>query len=121
LFKLSEFIVTRTSVNPELLEFFESCIKDTIRIAVRRKFWVGVEALRNIFNTEAEFYKHARLDSELKYPLGIRHPINNYRPEVGEECDIVKPYLSNITYCGWTRCTVIAKDGNKLIVKYANS
>lgn len=80
LFKLTEFILSRKSVNPDLLDFFETCIKDTIRIAVRRKFWVGVEALRNIFTTEAEFYKYARLDTELKYPLGMRHPINNYKP-----------------------------------------
>lgn len=72
--------MTRKTLSPDLLDFFETCIKDTIKIAVTKKFTVGVEALRNIFTTEADFYKHVRLDTELKYPLGIRHPINNYYP-----------------------------------------
>lgn len=120
MFKISETIMRIKNINPESHDFLEECIKDIIKISVSKRFAVGTEALRNIFNTEAEFYKHSRLDIESRFPLGKRHPLHYYEPEVGEECDIVKPYISSITYCGWTRCTVIAKEGKKYLVKYAN-
>ncbi len=80
LFKVTEFFMSRKEINPDHLDFFETCVKDVIKIAVQRKFAVGVEALRNIFSTDAEFYKHARLDSEMRFPMGLRHPIKNYYP-----------------------------------------
>lgn len=67
-----------------------------------------------------EFYKHNNLDPTLKYPLGMNRKLNYYQPEVGEEIDVVKPYVTSTSYCGWTRGVLISKD-KKYTVLYANT
>lgn len=40
---------------------------------------------------------------------------------MGEEVDVVKPYVTSTSYCAWTRGTLVARDGKKYILKYANT
>ena len=71
------------SINPEVQDFFEECIKDVIRVSVSKGFTVGTESLRNIFDTSQEYYRHVHIDMELKYPIGYSRPLENYKPEIG--------------------------------------
>jgi hypothetical protein len=34
---------------------------------------------------------------------------------------VVKPYVTSTSYCAWTRGSLVAKEGKKYIVKYANT
>lgn len=72
-------------------------------------------------DTSMEYYKHHSLDPLLRHPLGINRKLNYYEPEVGEEVDVVKPYITSTSYCAWTRGTLIAREGKKYTVKYANT
>lgn len=95
-----------TDIKPDSLPHYEQIIDDIIICSINNYFLVGFDALRSIFNTNAEFYKKANVDLAMKFPLGIHRPLINYEPKVGEECDVVKPYITSTSYCGWVRCKV---------------
>ncbi len=68
-----------------------------------------------------DYYKHNNLDTSLKHPLGFNRKLNYYEPEVGEEVDVVKPYITSTGYCAWTRGTLLSKENKKYTVKYHNT
>ena len=94
-------------VREDLLDGLEHLIDEAILISIRWEFRVGFDAIRCIFNTAADFYKGNRNDMSLKYPLGVNRPLSNYSPSIGEECDVVRPYITSNNICGWTRCKVL--------------
>lgn len=90
-------------------------------MAIGNDFRVGFDAMRFIFNLNADYYKSANLDLSLAYPIGKDHPLPQYSPAAGEECDVVRPYITSTSFCGWTRCTVLEVDNNKYTLQYANT
>lgn len=82
---------------------------------------MGYDALRFIFNSSSEFYKTARADLGLKFPIGVSRPLERYEPAPGEECDVVRPYITSTSFCGWTRCTVLEVDAGKYTLQYVNT
>lgn len=40
---------------------------------------------------------------------------------MGEDVDVVKPYVTSTSYCAWTRGTLIAREGKKYTVRYVNT
>lgn len=89
---------------------------------LRSRFVLSVEVLRYLYDLNAEFYKFNNLDRALDFPLGRAHPLPRYQPQINEECDVVRPYITMISSCNWVRCTVLAINGNgHYIVRYGNS
>lgn len=87
----------------------EDCVSEIITQATESDFKIGHEALRCIFDTNNEYYKHTNLDLTGRQPLGEDRPLNWYEPEVGEAVDVVKPYITSTGFCGWTRGVLVAK------------
>ena len=94
------------------------CLKDAINTAIETKFRVGSITLRQIFDCNANLYKQNNLDTNQRYPLGINRTLNYIEPEVGEDVDVVKPYLTSTGYCAWTRGTLVGREGKAYTVKY---
>jgi hypothetical protein len=92
-----------------------------IDYAIQHRFVVGSESLRMLFDSNAEYYKYNMLDRNIDYPIGRDNPLERYFPEVNEECDVVKPYITTTSPCGWVRCLVLNITNNGVYtVKYAN-
>ena len=51
----------------------------------------------------------------------MHRKLSFYEPEVEEEVDVVKPYITSTSYCAWTRCKIISKENKKYTLKYHNS
>ena len=94
-------------VKNECVEHYEALIDTLIKLSIESEYQVGFDAIRLIFCHNSEFYKTANLDPTLNYPLGKDRPLVQHFPKVGEECDVVKPYITSTGFCGWTRCTVV--------------
>ena len=71
-------------VKPEYLPYYEQIADDIIICSIDNYYQVGYDALRNIFNASAEFYKKADHDTAMRFPLGRDRPLTSYRPAVGE-------------------------------------
>ena len=97
------------------------CLKDAIDTALRTQFRVGSVTLRQIFDCNANLYKQNNLDTNQRYPLGPNRLIDFMEPEVGQDVDVVKPYITSTGYCAWTRGTLIGKEAKKYTVKYDNT
>lgn len=39
---------------------------------------------------------------------------------MGELCDVVRPYITSTSICGWTRCVVQEIENNRFTFKYVN-
>jgi hypothetical protein len=62
------------------------------------------------------------LDRNLDFPIGRANPLPRYHPQINEECDVVKPYITTTSPCTWVRCTVLSISNNGVyIIKYCNS
>ena len=107
IYKLCEHIMTLKDIKEDILEYLEHLIEEAITLSISKDFRVGFDALRCVFNTASEFYKTNRNDMSLKHPIGLNRPLSNYSPKIGEECDVVRPYITSTSFCGWTRCTVL--------------
>ena len=77
--------------------------------------------MRYIFDFNNSFYKSAHLDPNLDFPIGVERPLANYTPEIGETCDVIKPYITSTSFCVWTRCAVLAYENGKYTVQYENT
>ena len=119
--RMTEHIMNLKDVKDNVVDFLEDLIDTAIVISIRKDFRVGFDALRMVFNCNSEFYRTARNDSTLKYPIGLQRPLPKYCPAIGEECDVVRPYITSTSFCGWTRCTVLEIDGNKYTLQYINT
>lgn len=82
---------------------------------------IGADALRYIFDASQTFYKGARIDQNSEYPLGLTRPLQKYTPQVGEECDVIRPYITSVGTCWWTRCKVTSFENGKYGIEYLNS
>ena len=71
-------------VNDNTVGFLEELIDCVIVISIHKKFRVGFDALYIVFSCGSEFYKNARADTSLKYPIGLDRPLPQYSPAVGE-------------------------------------
>lgn len=120
-FKMAEQVMRSKALPEPLLAFHDQCIYDVIERAVLSEYRVGSEALRCIFDLNMEYYKHNNLDPSLRNPLGLNRKLNYYQPEVGEEVDVVKPYVTSTSYCAWTRGRLLSIDNKKYTVKYQNT
>lgn len=94
---------------------------DVISTSVHSHFKIGTQALRYIFDTSMHYYKQNNLDTSQRQPLGVTRQLNFYEPQIGEQVDIVKPYITSTGYCCWTRATFLAKENKKYTVKYSNT
>ena len=81
---MCEFIMNSKEVKDDVVGHFEELIDCAIITSIKNNFQVGFDALRLIFNATSEFYKTARIDSSLKYPIGIDRPLVQYYPKIGE-------------------------------------
>lgn len=75
LYKLSLNIMNMGDIKYEYLPYFEQIIDDVILCSIENEYRVGYAAIKNIFNTNVEFYKKADLDLGLKYPIGRDRPL----------------------------------------------
>lgn len=75
-----------------------------VLLSTNSRFLYGLEALRIIFNIKAEFYDYNNLDRTLEFPIGKENSLPRFVPELNEECDAVRPYLSCTSAITWTRC-----------------
>lgn len=92
------------------------------QVIVRSRFGINVEVLRYLYDMGSDFFKYNNLDRNLDFPIGRDNLLPRYQPALNEECDVVKPYVTMQSSCGWTRCTVVAINGiGQYTVKYANS
>lgn len=109
LFKMVEHVVKSKQLPEHTQQLYEQCVFDVIDRTIDSEFRTGSEALRFLMDTSMEYYKHHSLDPTLRHPLGINRRLNYYEPEVGEEVDVVKPYVTSTSYCAWTRGTLLAR------------
>ena len=78
--------------------------------------------IRWFYDINVGFYKFNNLDRSLEFPLGRNHPLPRYHPQLNEECDVVKPYLTMISSCNWVRCTVLSVNAiGQYTIRYGNS
>ena len=82
--RMCEFIMNSKEVKEDVVGYFEELIDCAIVISIQSNFQVGFDALHLVFNATSEFYKTARIDTGLKYPIGIDRPLPQYVPAVGE-------------------------------------
>lgn len=62
------------------------------------------------------------LDRNLDFPIGRANPLPRYSPQVNEECDVVKPYITTTSPCSWVRCTILSiNSNNTYTIKFANA
>jgi hypothetical protein len=108
-------------VKDEAVGFFERIIDDVISISIEKSYIVGYDAMRSIFSASELLYRTAHIDANSQYPLGPERPIKRYLPAAGEDCDVIRPYITSIGYCNWTRCTVLEVEGDKFTIQYANT
>lgn len=121
LFKLCEEVMKLKDVKNEYVTHYEDLICNVIRITAKYEFKIGFDSLRFVFNLNSEFYKSANLDASLAFPIGRDRPLQQYRPAVGEVCDVVRPYITSTSICGWTRCIVREIANTKYTIEYLNS
>ena len=103
------------------LDLVTRCLKDVIDTAIRTQFRVGSMAVRAIFDTNNNFYKQNNTDTNQRFPIGQNRPLSWMEPEVGEQVDVVRPYITSTGYCAWVRGTLLSKEGKKYTVKYENA
>ena len=121
MYKVADYIMRLKAVNQDIRALVEQCIFDIINKSLSQEFRVGSQALKVIFDTACEYYKHNNLDPTLRYPLGINRQLNWYEPEAAQSIDVVKPYISSTNYCGWSRGILLEKESKKYVLKYDNT
>lgn len=109
------------AINEEVRPLVDQCIFDIINKSIAAEFKIGSEALKMIFDSTLDYYKYNNQDPTLKYPLGHNRALNWYEPEEGENIDVVKPYITSTSYCGWTRALLVEKANKKYVLKYENT
>ena len=81
--RMCEFIMKSKEVKDDIVGYLEELIDCAIVISIQTNFQVGFDALLLVFNVTSEFYKTARIDTNLKYPIGLDRPLPQYTPAIG--------------------------------------
>ena len=119
--RLAYHVITMKDVPNTHVPFLEQIIHDLLIKSIRNSLNIGFDAMRCIFDFNNNFYKSAHLDPNLDFPIGKERALPNYTPEIGETCDVIKPYITSTSYCVWTRCTVLSYENGKYTVQYINT
>ena len=82
--RMCECIMKSKEVKDDIVGYLEELIDCAIVISIESNFQVGFDALLHVFNATSEFYKTARIDTSLRYPLGLDRPLPQYNPAIGE-------------------------------------
>ena len=121
--KTAETVIKTREVEPqEKTKYYEMLMRYIVDTALSSGLNAGAEALKTLFDGNAEFYKRNLHDNNVEFPLTRERPLAVYTPVAEEECDCVKPGLTTTSKMGWTRCKILnISHSGAYTVRFANS